>query len=198
MSQLPLTRTELHLRFAALRRVDWALIERRLAAALVRERAGSVVPDGYPSGGGNGRSSGAVADPTGRVATDRLSDAIWLKDAHRKHTLKACAELDALMTSFNRLEGHLTQITRLINPNEARMPDCVPCAAAGVHHTSIHWGTVGGRLAEPTHVCAKVYEFVRRHHRLPTSAEASNHDRTGRWRVRTAPPDRRPRWRTKT
>jgi hypothetical protein len=195
MSAAPRLNTAvLSLHFRALQRMDWEAAERSLLSALARERAGSVVPDGYRTGGSRSeaRHTG-VSDPTATVAIVRGEPGAWRSDPHRSHTLGAVDELRQLIDAYNRLCFHLYQVARLADPDSERMPDCQACAAGGVHHQARHWGTVGGRLRQPTHVCKQVYEFVRRHGRLPTADEAKAHERTGRWRVVISSPERRPR-----
>jgi len=92
-----------------------------------------------------------------------------------------------------RLQGHLTQINRLVTPDVDQAPPCLPCAAGGVNHAATHLGDVGGRLPRPVRLCEAAYEFVRRTGRIPLPEEAASHARSGRWRVHVPSPERRPR-----
>ena len=173
-----------------LRKADWTSIEIALAAAIVRERAGGVERDGYPRSVGFdavGRGNGA-SDPTYVAA-----NAHQPVDVHRSHTYAAVNDLTACVDALARLVTRLHKLQRLITADADQVPSCEPCAAGGVHHASVHWGDVAGRLREPVHMCRDAYEFVRRHGRVPNRDEAKTHDATGRWKVHVLAPQRRPR-----
>lgn len=195
-----LSRVQLANLVSAMRRVDWELVERRLNAARIRERSGTVVLDGFgPGKDFNARSaSSGVADPTASAALGRASGAsIGRADHHREHTLGALVALEQAVEATNVLVSHLVAITALITPDDEQGAMCEPCQAGGIHHAAMHWGRVAGRLNEPVHLCSDAYHFVRRHGVLPTADQVRHHDLTGRWRVTVTPPDRRPRWPTK-
>jgi len=189
------TRGELARWFASLRRTDWYAVENRLVAALYRERAGTLVPDGYGRGNGFQPRASGPGDRTAAaaVALAGAEDHLHLADAHRKHTFRAVSDLEAALDAVARLHGHLAQIAKLVTPDEAQAPPCLPCAAGGANHAATHLGDVGGRLPRPVRLCEAAYEFVRRTGRIPLPEEAAAYARSGRWRVHVPSPDRRPR-----
>jgi len=189
------TRGQLARWFAALRRTDWYAIEHRMVAALYRERAGTLVPDGYGHGNGYQPRGSTVSDRTAAaaVALADVADHGQLADAHRRHTMGALADLEATLDALNRVQGHLAQVARLVTPDEDQAPPCLPCAAGGANHAATHLGDVGGRLPRPVRLCEAAYEFVRRTGRIPQPDEAASYARSGRWRVHVPGPDRRPR-----
>jgi len=187
------TRGELGRWFSLLRRTDWYAIEGRLVAAIYRERAGSLTPDGYGRGNGYEPRGSETSDRTAAAAVALVDGHDRLADAHRRHTFRAIDDLEAMLDALGRLEGHLTQVSRLVTPDEDQVPPCLPCAAGGAVHPATHLGDVGGRLPRPVRLCAAAYEFVRRTGRIPLPEEAAGHARSGRWRIHVPGPERRPR-----
>jgi hypothetical protein len=179
------TRAQLARYVTALRQADWVAVERRLAAALQRERAGTVASDGWGRGRDfNARGGTTLGDPTGSASLGRLTPPGSRADPHAHLTRAALRALTDAVEAKDRLVTHLTALTSLITHDDDQVPECEPCRAGGIHHPAVRWGDVGGRLPEPVNLCLATYEYVRRHGALPAPADCARHDASGRWRVR--------------
>ena len=156
--------------------------------ALRRELAhGTNTPDGYPrSTMSNGPHGTAELTPVEAAAHARHRPP---HDQHRQLTLRATHALDQMVASLNTLMSALASIDDLRNDNLGPAPKvCAACRPVrDIIATVYATGTVGGRLDKPADLCKDCYEFVRRAGRMPTHTEVADHERRGRWRIRSTP-----------
>lgn len=111
-------------------------------------------------------------------------------DTLNEHFFAAISHLDQAVASLGAMHTHLAKITRPTAKTTTADP-CLVCTRAAILEAggrtpqAYQTGTVGGRLDHATPLCETHYDCVRRvFGRLPTDAEARDHDRTGRWRIR--------------
>ena len=173
----------------SLRTCDWRDIERRVLAALERDRAGSTVPDGHSMGGqGNGEGESR----TELHAMARTARAFPRDELH-SHVEHLWAFLQQAAQSTDAVRFRLHRIDVLTKDAPVNRRACECCEAAEIrdavtnrHPAPAHYGNVGGRLDANMHLCDLCYAFVVRHGRPPSAEERRRHDMTGRWLVKAS------------
>lgn len=171
-------------------------IERRLKGAIARERAGTTVPDSYPTatsgaeGSSGGRRSGS---PTAKAAVRRAYGEVE-RDRHRELTTEAVQRLVSAIEALQGLQHRLDALDDLQSTQGPLRRYCEVCTGLRpltgdreVYRRS----TVSDRLKLATDLCEPCYDFVRtqfpkpgrRDGRVPTPEEVSDHDRRGRWKL---------------
>lgn len=169
----------------------YANIERRLAAAVRRDRTGDTTRDGYPSGtlGGGGRSQTSSS-----TETHALSPAE--RDRHHELTARACLALEDAVANIQHLMSALNSIDDLTSDQGPAPRTCAACTGHRPLHGDqavAHRGTVGDRLPRATDLCKACWRYVERaypagcHNAEPPTPDAiAWHDEHGYWRIRTA------------
>lgn len=165
---------------------DLDKLERRLIAALDRDKAGTTVADGYPSttmsGGGGSELTSVESAASRRIA--------GTKDEVRNALERACGYLEQFATSGGAFINSLEKAEKLMNPDkETVVTICDSCGMSPNPRPPEHYGTVNGRLTESKNLCGACYDFVARFEprtesRLPSEEEILRHHLTGRWRAR--------------
>jgi hypothetical protein len=174
---------------ARIRRFDIDDIERRLLAALERDKAGTTIADGYPSSTMPGGGGGAELTSVESAAERRIAGT---KDSVRAHLEHAYGYLEQAAISQGALGNRLDAAEREMSPDPSMVDVkvCESCAqGAPEPRRPEHYGTVNGRLPVNTHLCGACYDFVQRYEprneaRLPSVEEIAQHHLTGRWRAR--------------
>lgn len=170
-------------------------LQRRMLAALERDRTGTVTPDGYPSvtGGGGSRWNGSSSTERAAVA---LADGDTGRDWHHELLERATTALNSAVTNLNTLRAALDSLDDLTSDAPPAPRTCQHCTAhlPKSHARVVHRrGTVGDRLTVALDLCEPCYLFVWRSTRpgsqaglLPDGDQIRHHDETGKWRVRVA------------
>jgi hypothetical protein len=170
-------------------------IERRLKAAVTRERAGTTVPDSYPSAtlGGEGSGGRRRGSPTEKAAAKRADGEVE-RDRHRELTTEAVERLTRAVEAIQALSHRLDALDDLQSTQGPLRRHCEVCTGLrpltgdrDVYRRS----TVGDRLKVATDLCEPCYDFVRtqfpkpgqRDGRVPTFEEVRFHDQRGRWKL---------------
>lgn len=185
-------------------------IERRLLIALQRDRTGSVIPDGYPTSTGGGRSGGSrtivVPDENGQpdrvpvtaieAAVVALVDGDTPRDRHHDLTVRAVEAIDSAVVALNTCVAALASIDDLVSEKGPAPKTCAHCTSKrgeGSDRPIYATGTVGDRLERSVSLCKHCYGFVEQTARpgthtgyLPSDDQIRDHEQRGRWRMRVA------------
>ncbi len=174
--------------FESLRSVNLKQLERRLAAALERDRrGGSSRPDSMPTRASGAGGSGGGAELTAVESAANVLTFGKVRDPLHDEVVTA---VRAVETATSNLYGAQNVLDRLAAQFEDRalVPvHCEPCKAAGlVHEADFFHTSAGGRLDREYDLCSAVYSLAIRTGELPDSDAIRQHARTGRWRQRIA------------
>jgi len=182
-----------------------ASVEARLGRAVERERSGTNLPDGWPSGGGGnddgGRGDDGFQSSTERAAAARLGreyapDARAPRDRHRELTLAAFDHLRRAVHGAEIAWGVLRALDELLEEGDAEVTvrSCEACTGKrgrGGNRAVAHRGTVGDRLKYALDLCDACYGFVERTAKpgsrggyLPSEDQVRRHEERGRWRLK--------------
>lgn len=162
-----------------LRKINWSDLERRLTAALDRDRTGSTRPDGYPAGTLGGGRGSAELTSTESAAEQRAFGRTT--DPLRLHVEHAVAALTQAVDATTKLTARLDTIDRLASPVEPE--PCEACARFATNR-EIHGHRIedmilftdsNGRLDRHWRLGSWCYDQVRRSGEIPTE------DRTVRY-----------------
>lgn len=170
-------------------------IERRLAAAVNRDRSGSVVPDGFPAGtlGGGGGQRGNAS--TVEAAVLALAQGVAGRDRHHELTVLAVQSLEATVENAQRCLSALASLDDLVSdtvaPTVRTCSHCTGKRGPDSDRSVYATGTVGDRLERSIALCDACYGFVTQtapagSHTgyLPSEQQIADHEQRGRWRIR--------------
>lgn len=168
--------------------LDVRLLELRLRTALLRDQAGSTIPDGFPRGGSGGGSTSDVKLTSVEAAAEARTDG--RREADPVHAIVRTAVTQVLQAQscLQIAVAALDELDRIESEAPVDSPACESCTDCGstAPRAWENYGTVGGRLDKQRHLCRPCREFVEDTGREPTTEEHRRHNETGRWRPRKA------------
>lgn len=172
-------------------------LERRILTAVERDQSGDIGFDGWDATtipkvcSGSGR--GSRVEGHGLA----LADGATPRDRHHELTVLAVESLNHTVTNLNTLLSALASIDDLIKvdgPGE-KTRTCGHCTGKrgkGNDRPVYATGTAGDRLERAIPLCEACYGFVTqtaapasRIGSLPDNLQIVDHERRGRWRIRT-------------
>lgn len=174
-----------------LRKTDWRDVQKRLLAAMDRDRrgGGKLEPDGYPSTTTPGGSGGAELTSV-ESAVERRVYGKPERD-HLHHNLTTALDmLEQACMSRNAIHNRLALIDQQLEQAPLTVEHCELCNEAGVQHGWDHYGDMDGFLPRPMHLCSSVYGYVYKRGEKPTHDQIRSYAMTGRWRLRVDPKEK--------
>lgn len=173
-----------------IRAIDVRDMERRLKAAIARDKAGTTTADGFPSstlpGGHGGSELTSVESAASRRLSRRDDD-----PAHRNleyavgYWQQAASSLNAAYNMLDLAEKAMAAPTTIVKA-------CESCVAAERQDPQppTHTSTVAGRLSTDRDLCDDCYWFIYRlpvdEGRFPSVEEMARYVLTGKWRQRVS------------
>jgi hypothetical protein len=168
----------------SLDKLDKAKLRNTIIEALHRFEAGHQKRDGYPGGGsgGGGELTGVESATEARVFGRAQRDPVHLQ------TTRAARELIAGVGGLLECIGALKVLTVLLDEAPLDSPACDLCIEHGLPEPRgwDTYGTVGGRLPNPRHLCNPHRWFIEDNGVVPTRDQSLHHYSKGSWKIRVA------------
>lgn len=168
-------------------------LERRLLAALERDRTGTLALDGWPTSTTGNGSNGLPTSSVEAAVVARV-DSPQPRDYHRALTRRAAGALEDAVVALNTLRSALASIDDLTKTTGPETKTCAHCTGKrgtgndrGVYAT----GTVADRLDQPLALCSPCWHYTEQTAtagsqagHLPSDEQIRDHETRGRWRIR--------------